>query len=187
MNSTKIKTIANAVQTKQPWVRKEFGTLLQIWEEITQKMDEMGPVFIGRRYAIQTKQSWIRKEFETLLQIWEEITQEMGEMEPIFIGRRYAVSESIDHDVFLVVKEPHLYYRAQDLYGSKPLDYYIEGGTVSCNNHDDLTIGLIQWVTPKISPAIVKHFQTVQTNIDNLSKTGQEIIRITNCLKKQKR
>ncbi|MDD4273401.1 MAG: hypothetical protein PHG14_06705 [Desulfobacter postgatei] len=135
--------------------------------------------------ALKTKQSLIRKEFEDLLSAWYEATSGMNHIGNVYIGN-FDIDDESFHYVFLVPGVNSLHYSEEggNTYYREELDYYIEDGYSSRNYRDALTISLIRWAAPRISPAIIKHFKNIQEDIDALSEFGQEIRRITSCLEK---
>jgi len=133
--------------------------------------------------ALKTKHSWIRKSFDELLSAWCEATKDMEVIGNVYIGD-FAINDEYTHSVYLVPYKYKLYYLEEGQYGVSDLDYYVEDGTSECNYRDNLTIDIIRWATPRISPSITKHFKSIQRDIDALSEIADEIRRITRCLER---
>jgi hypothetical protein len=129
--------------------------------------------------ALKTKHSWIRKSFEDLLSAWCEATKDMECIGNVYIGD-IVINDEYTHHVYLVPESNKLFFREESQYDLANMDYYIS----DVSTRDELTISLIRWATPKISPTITKHFKRIQRDIDALSETADEIRRITTCLEK---
>ena len=133
--------------------------------------------------ALQKKHSWIRAGFEDLLSAWCEATKDMDVIGRVHIGD-FVLNDEYTHAVYLQPFKYKLYFREDTPYGYSDIDHYIDDGTPECGFRDALSIELIRWATPRISPAITKHFKSIQRDIDALSETADEIRRITRCLER---
>ena len=132
--------------------------------------------------ALETKKTWVKKGFEDMLTVWADTTENMDGIGNVYLDD-YTISDSYTHALYLCPGKNNLYFREETLYGdAEEIDYYIDGGSSSCKYRDELTTKLIRFATPRISDAITRKFKRLQAEIDGLSKIGQELQRITNCL-----
>jgi hypothetical protein len=132
--------------------------------------------------ALKDKKTWVKKGFNDLLNVWKDITEDM-DVGKVYIGKRM-LPEYIQHTVYLVSGEKMLFFIEEDTaYGEmEEMDYYFNR---TCDTErDSLSSELIRWAAPRITEAITRHFKALQDDIDNLSVTGREIRRITDCLSK---